>query len=162
MSDLIERLRKVEHGRSDKFGMATHWYRNPDGPEAAAEIGRLRKLVNTAAEVTEDYERKLSKCERELAAREAELSHAALTSQMLERELAEAKAAFNTLDELKSRVDTRLERVERELAEARGALQELRIRLHAAGRRPEECYEMGLIDAALAADEAGVRVCTTN
>ncbi len=35
-----------------------------------------------------------------------------------------------------------IERLRRELAEARGALQELRIRLHAAGRRPEECYEM--------------------
>jgi uncharacterized protein YaiI (UPF0178 family) len=40
---------------------------------------------------------------------------------------------------------------DRELAEARSALQELRIRLHAAGRRPEECYEMSLIDATLAA-----------
>jgi hypothetical protein len=33
--------------------------------------------------------------------------------------------------------------------ELRGALQELRIRLHAQGRRPEECYEMSLIDSAL-------------
>ena len=31
----------------------------------------------------------------------------------------------------------------------RGALAELRTRLHCAGRRPEECYEMSLIDAAL-------------
>jgi hypothetical protein len=45
------------------------------------------------------------------------------------------------------------ERLRRELAEARGALQELRIRLHAAGRRPEECYEMSVIDTALAADQ---------
>jgi hypothetical protein len=35
-SDLLERLRKVEGKGS------THWYRNPDGPEAAAEIERLR------------------------------------------------------------------------------------------------------------------------
>lgn len=33
--------------------------------------------------------------------------------------------------------------------ELRSTLQELRIRLHAAGRRPEECYEMSLIDEAL-------------
>jgi hypothetical protein len=46
-----------------------------------------------------------------------------------------------------------IERLRRELAEARGALQELRIRLHAAGRRPEECYEMSVIDTALAADQ---------
>lgn len=35
----------------------------------------------------------------------------------------------------------------------RHALMELRVRYHAAGRRPEECYEMSLIDAALAARE---------
>ena len=46
----------------------------------------------------------------------------ACTIAELRRELAEAKAAFNTLDELKSRVDTRLGQVERELAEARGLL----------------------------------------
>jgi hypothetical protein len=33
--------------------------------------------------------------------------------------------------------------------ELRGALQELRIRLHALGRRPDECYEMSYIDDAL-------------
>jgi hypothetical protein len=36
-----------------------------------------------------------------------------------------------------------------EILELLGALQELRIRLHADGRRPEECYEMSLIDEAL-------------
>ena len=41
MSDLLERLRRVENG--DGTGNhVTHWYRNPDGPEAAAEIARLR------------------------------------------------------------------------------------------------------------------------
>jgi hypothetical protein len=50
------------------------------------------------------------------------------------------------------------ERLRRELAEARGALQELRIRLHAAGRRPEECYEMSVIDTALAADQPSAAV----
>lgn len=35
--------------------------------------------------------------------------------------------------------------------EMRWALMEIRSRLHAAGRRPEECYEMTLIDVALAA-----------
>ena len=32
----------------------------------------------------------------------------------------------------------------------RSALLELRIRLHSAGRRPEECHEMSLIDTAIA------------
>ena len=36
--------------------------------------------------------------------------------------------------------------------EKRSALQELRIRLHASGRRPEECYEMSLIDNAINAE----------
>lgn len=39
MTDLLERLRKVE---PDKPGIRTRWHRNPDGPEAADEIERLR------------------------------------------------------------------------------------------------------------------------
>lgn len=35
------------------------------------------------------------------------------------------------------------------LAEARCALSEVRAHMHAQGRRPEECYEMSVIDAAL-------------
>lgn len=35
----------------------------------------------------------------------------------------------------------------------RSALLDLRIQLHAAGLRPEECYEMSIIDAALAAHQ---------
>src|SRR5690606_29874927 len=35
------------------------------------------------------------------------------------------------------------------VAEMRGTLRDLRIHLHAAGRRPEECYEMSMIDDAL-------------
>lgn len=35
----------------------------------------------------------------------------------------------------------------------RSALLDLRIQLHAAGRRPEECYEMSIIDAALVAEK---------
>ena len=38
---------------------------------------------------------------------------------------------------------------EAEFTKLRGTLREIRIRLHAAGRRPEECYEMSLIDEAL-------------
>ncbi len=36
----------------------------------------------------------------------------------------------------------------------RGVLSELRIRYHATGRRPEECYEMSMIDDALQRKEA--------
>lgn len=45
----------------------------------------------------------------------------------------------------------------RRIIDLRGTLQELRTRLHAAGRRPEECYEMGLIDQALVACEPELR-----
>ncbi len=38
-NNLIARLRKVE---PDTPGERTRWYRNPDGPEAADEIERLR------------------------------------------------------------------------------------------------------------------------
>jgi hypothetical protein len=46
MSDLLERLREVEwsgkaDGRKIERG-TTCWQRNPDGPEAAEEIERLR------------------------------------------------------------------------------------------------------------------------
>jgi len=37
--DIVERLLKVE---PDEPGDRTRWYRNPDGPDAAAEITRLR------------------------------------------------------------------------------------------------------------------------
>jgi hypothetical protein len=40
--------------------------------------------------------------------------------------------------------------VKAKTGEFRAVLQELRLRLHASGRRPEECYEMSLIDEALA------------
>jgi len=40
-------------------------------------------------------------------------------------------------------------RQELALKNMRATLQELRIRYRAAGRRPEECYEMSLIDEAL-------------
>ncbi len=40
--DLLKRLRKVE---PDGEGERTRWYRNPDGPEAADEIERLRELL---------------------------------------------------------------------------------------------------------------------
>ena len=45
-------------------------------------------------------------------------------------------------------------KAESRLAEAEALAKELRIRYHAAGRRPEECYEMSLIDAFLAPDSA--------
>lgn len=43
------------------------------------------------------------------------------------------------------------------IAELVGVLQELRARFHASGRRPEECYEMSLIDEALARVKGGER-----
>ena len=40
----------------------------------------------------------------------------------------------------------------REIVSLQGsALREIRIRLHAAGRRPEECYEMSILDDTIAA-----------
>lgn len=41
--DLLTRLRKVE---PDEPGERTRWYRNPDGPEAADEIERLRAALS--------------------------------------------------------------------------------------------------------------------
>ena len=50
-------------------------------------------------------------------------------------------------------IAAKYENAKRELAAARACLMELRIRLHALGRRPEECYEMSMIDAALAGEK---------
>ena len=41
------------------------------------------------------------------------------------------------------------QKLQQEHAHLRSILQELRIYFHAQGRRPEECYEMSLIDDAL-------------
>lgn len=43
--DLLERLRAVESSRGDS-DYASNWHRNPDGPEAADEIERLRDFRN--------------------------------------------------------------------------------------------------------------------
>jgi len=46
-------------------------------------------------------------------------------------------------------LEAELERLRAERAKAHSALKEIRLRLHTAGRRPEECYEMRLIDGVL-------------
>ena len=48
MTDIVERLRKVESGPTRHPGVATNWHRNPDGPEAADEIERLRARLAEA------------------------------------------------------------------------------------------------------------------
>lgn len=53
-------------------------------------------------------------------------------------------------DETVRSLHGRCETLEARLALARHALTEIRLRLHAVGRRPEECYEMSLIDDVLA------------
>lgn len=49
MSDLLDRLREVEWSGKDRGRKAnngtTCWHRNPEGPEAAKEIERLREQV---------------------------------------------------------------------------------------------------------------------
>ena len=43
MTDIVEGLRKVESSTQNMSNsVTTNWYRNPDGPEAADEIERLR------------------------------------------------------------------------------------------------------------------------
>lgn len=56
MSDLLERLRKVDHAPGWQIPKATvdsfvlNWYRNPDGPEAADEIARLQAVLDQMTE----------------------------------------------------------------------------------------------------------------
>jgi hypothetical protein len=94
-----------------------------------AEIARLKGLA-------EKYETEWGKCSafanRVIGEKDAEIA-------TLNRELEEAC-------EDRARIYADNERL-------RAVLQELRIRYHAAGRRPEECYEMSLIDEALRGEE---------
>jgi hypothetical protein len=47
--ELVERLKAVESSENS-HGLASNWHRNPDGPEAAAEIERLREALEFYAE----------------------------------------------------------------------------------------------------------------
>lgn len=55
MTDLIERLLAVEGGDE-----GTHWYRNPDGPEAAARIAEMEaevaRLLQAIKDAVEDHD----------------------------------------------------------------------------------------------------------
>lgn len=51
MSDIVERLCAVERSEvCETTRTTTNWYRNPDGPEAADEITRLRAEVERLKE----------------------------------------------------------------------------------------------------------------
>ena len=52
--DIVKRLRKVD---PDKEGERTRWYRNPDGPEAADEIERLRKALHHCVKALAEFEK---------------------------------------------------------------------------------------------------------
>ena len=68
--DLERRLWAIESGRDPALGF-TCWYRNPDGPEAAVEIARLRAALGEAFE-TLTYIHAASECEQsQRAAKEA-------------------------------------------------------------------------------------------
>lgn len=57
MSDLIERLNKVECGGSSALDgcVRTCWHRNPDGPEAASRIISLEEEVGALRTLLEWY-----------------------------------------------------------------------------------------------------------
>ena len=42
VTELLAALRKIEGNKPDSLGISTQWHRNPEGPQAAAEIERLR------------------------------------------------------------------------------------------------------------------------
>ena len=50
---LLERLRKVEPEGGDEN--RTRWYRNPDGPEAAAEVERLQARERDLEAAVREY-----------------------------------------------------------------------------------------------------------
>lgn len=64
-------------------------------------------------------------------------------------ELERLGAERDALREERDRMQMQRDALAALLAEARCALSEVRAHMHAAGRRPEECYEMSVIDDAL-------------
>jgi hypothetical protein len=105
MSDLIERLRRVESSSNGEriSQPVTNWLRNPDGPEAADEIGRLRNKLNTDSQnfEIECHKATIDTLRRALAEARAERSeyHGKAAAQLVlrekaERELAEARAVI--------------------------------------------------------------------
>ena len=95
-------------------------------------IGSLKQVVELRARIAE-LESKLA-AEREARGIDTNRLLCALAAERERREAAEAELAA----ERKRRVS------------AEWALKEIRVRLHAAGRRPEECWEMSEIDGHLA------------
>ncbi len=79
-------------------------------------------------------------CERE---------HVECLVQMMATEIEHLRNNSDNLRIVIQDSEREIERLRDELASYRYALIELRLRLHAQGRRPEECYEMRLIDAAM-------------
>ena len=56
MTDIVERLRKVESSTQNMSNsVTTNWYRNPDGPEAADEIERLRARLAEAMKYVQHF-----------------------------------------------------------------------------------------------------------
>ncbi len=76
--DLLKRLRKVE---PDGEGERTRWYRNPDGPEAADEIERLRgalKDIGAECFVTHGTDKEMWEGWRAIAVERVDIARAAL------------------------------------------------------------------------------------
>lgn len=111
----------------------------PDGEE---------EIVEAAVEVVaHDYMEQLNRDPEEV--REAARRAARETLRLrAERDAADDKAALIAAEGERDEARADAERL-------RGALRELRIRYHASGRRPEECYEMSIIAAALAGPAGG-------
>ena len=55
MTDIVERLCAVERSEvCETTRTITNWYRNPDGPEAAEEIIRLRSAIEAACKALQE------------------------------------------------------------------------------------------------------------
>ncbi len=133
-----------------------------------AEIERLREQLRLSTVDQVNAEAEANDARAEIEALRAELDESCAVGDKLARLLAETaivikgpepdmtKWSYHDIPDGVRAIQARAERLEEErdelvklVMEMRGTLRDLRIHLHAAGRRPEECYEMSMIDDAL-------------
>jgi hypothetical protein len=125
---------------------AREWHRRMQQAEAA-NYQHLKALERAQGVPLSSFARALTYGAMRVAEGERDAARAECDAALDGMRLESAEAARLLLERDMARAECDVLRAL--LAEARGALLEVRAHMHAAGRRPETCHEMSVIDAAL-------------